>query len=57
MNKPAQKIMAGVAEVKPALEAPLMGWARGNLDDLQAQLARLPRLLEILRAVRDGRNS
>ena len=37
----AEKIMAGVAEVKPALEAPLMGWARGNLDDLQAQLAAL----------------
>jgi ATP-dependent helicase HrpA len=26
----AEKIMAGVAEVKPALEAPLMGWARGS---------------------------
>ncbi len=37
----AEKIMAGVAEVKPALDAPLMGWARGNLDDMQAQLAAL----------------
>ncbi|MCD7097424.1 ATP-dependent RNA helicase HrpA [Stenotrophomonas sp. MMGLT7] len=37
----AEKIMAGVAEVKPALDAPLMGWARGNLDDMLAQLAAL----------------
>ncbi|HEY0335579.1 MAG TPA: DUF3418 domain-containing protein [Stenotrophomonas sp.] len=37
----AEQILSAVAELKPALEAPLMGWARGNLDDLQAQLAAL----------------
>jgi len=37
----AEQILAGVAALKPELEAPLMGWARGNLDDLQAQLAAL----------------
>ena len=37
----AEQILGGVAELKPELEAPLMGWARGNLDDLQAQLAAL----------------
>ncbi|KAF1720437.1 ATP-dependent RNA helicase HrpA [Pseudoxanthomonas wuyuanensis] len=36
--KLAETILAGVAEVKPQLESPLMGWARGNLDDLRAQL-------------------
>ncbi|TMN16534.1 ATP-dependent RNA helicase HrpA [Pseudoxanthomonas sp. X-1] len=39
--KLAEAILAGVAELKPELEAPLMGWARGNLDDLTAQLAAL----------------
>ena len=39
--KLAESILALVAEVKPALEAPLMGWARGNLDDMEAQLAEL----------------
>ncbi len=39
--KLAEAILALVAEVKPALEAPLMGWARGNLDDMEAQLAEL----------------
>lgn len=39
--KLAEEILTGVAALKPALEAPLMGWARGNLDDLQAQLAAL----------------
>ncbi|MFT3762141.1 MAG: DUF3418 domain-containing protein [Pseudoxanthomonas sp.] len=34
----AESILAAVAELKPQLEAPLMGWARGNLDDLHAQL-------------------
>ncbi|SKC75447.1 ATP-dependent RNA helicase HrpA [Pseudoxanthomonas indica] len=34
----AESILAAVAEVKPQLESPLMGWARGNLDDLQGQL-------------------
>jgi len=37
----AEAILSAVAELKPALEAPLMGWARGNLDDLRAQLAAL----------------
>lgn len=37
----AESILALVAEVKPALEAPLMGWARGNLDDMTQQLASL----------------
>ena len=39
--KLAENILAHVAELKPALEAPLMGWARGNLDDLEQQLAAL----------------
>jgi len=34
----AEQILATVAELKPKLEAPLMGWASGNLDDLRAQL-------------------
>jgi ATP-dependent helicase HrpA len=39
--KLAEAIMGAVAELKPELEAPLMGWARGNLDDLDAQLKAL----------------
>ncbi len=39
--KLAEEILSGVAAIKPALEAPLMGWARGNLDDMLAQLAAL----------------
>jgi ATP-dependent helicase HrpA len=39
--KLAEAILSAVAELKPQLEAPLMGWARGNLDDLKAQLASL----------------
>ncbi len=39
--KLAESILAHVAELKPLLEAPLMGWARGNLDDLEQQLAAL----------------
>ncbi|WP_217538402.1 ATP-dependent RNA helicase HrpA [Stenotrophomonas sp. GbtcB23] len=39
--KLAENILAHVAELKPLLEAPLMGWARGNLDDLEQQLAAL----------------
>jgi ATP-dependent helicase HrpA len=39
--KLAESILALVAELKPMLEAPLMGWARGNLDDMEAQLAGL----------------
>jgi ATP-dependent RNA helicase HrpA len=41
--KLAESILAGVAEVKPQLDSPLMGWARGNLDDLHAQLRALVR--------------
>ena len=37
----AEAILALVAEVRAALEGRLMGWARGNLDDMQAQLAAL----------------
>ena len=39
--KLAENILAHVAELKPQLEAPLMGWARGNLDDMEQQLAAL----------------
>ena len=34
----AEQILAAVAELKPRLDAPLMGWAGANLDDLRAQL-------------------
>ena len=34
----AEQILAAVAELKPRLEAKLMGWAGANLDDLRAQL-------------------
>ncbi|MBS7456760.1 ATP-dependent RNA helicase HrpA [Coralloluteibacterium stylophorae] len=34
----AESILRAVGELRPALEAPLMGWAKGNLDDLRAQL-------------------
>ena len=37
----AEAILGGVAEIKPRLESPLLGWASGNLDDLKAQLAGL----------------
>jgi ATP-dependent helicase HrpA len=37
----AQAILEAVGELKPKLEAPLLGWAKGNLDDLRAQLAGL----------------
>jgi len=37
----AEIILARVAEVRAALDSKLMGWARANLDDLQAQLAAL----------------
>ncbi|GGK00004.1 ATP-dependent RNA helicase HrpA [Luteimonas terricola] len=37
----AETILALVAEARAALDAKLMGWARGNLDDMQAQLAAL----------------
>ncbi|MGH8043171.1 MAG: DUF3418 domain-containing protein, partial [Stenotrophomonas sp.] len=39
--KLAENILSHVAELKPLLESPLMGWARGNLDDLEQQLAGL----------------
>lgn len=39
--KLAENILSLVAELKPLLEAPLMGWARGNLDDMERQLAGL----------------
>ncbi|MGE8215545.1 MAG: ATP-dependent RNA helicase HrpA [Stenotrophomonas maltophilia] len=39
--KLAENILAHVAELKPLLASPLMGWARGNLDDLEQQLAGL----------------
>jgi len=37
----AETILAAYAEIKPKLESPLLGWARGNLDDLQARLHEL----------------
>jgi len=37
----AESILAAVAELKPRLDAPLLGWAKGNLDDMRAQLAAL----------------
>ena len=37
----AEKILGLVAEVRAALDSGLMGWARGNLDDMQAQLEAL----------------
>ena len=39
--KLAETILSLVGELKPQLEAPLMGWAKGNLDDLREQLAAL----------------
>ncbi len=39
--KLAETILGLVGELKPLLEAPLMGWARGNLDDMERQLAGL----------------
>ena len=37
----AESILAAYAAVKPKLEGPLMGWARGNLDDVAAHLRQL----------------
>jgi ATP-dependent helicase HrpA len=37
----AEQILGLVAEVRGKLDARLVGWARGNLDDMQAQLAAL----------------
>ena len=39
--KLAESILSAVAELKPQLESPLLGWAGGNLDDLRNQLAAL----------------
>ncbi|MEP6632857.1 MAG: ATP-dependent RNA helicase HrpA, partial [Luteimonas sp.] len=39
----AENILQLVAEVRGRLDSPLIGWARGNLDDMQAQLAALAR--------------
>ena len=37
----AEQILGLVADVRNALDSRLVGWARGNLDDMQAQLAAL----------------
>jgi ATP-dependent helicase HrpA len=37
----AEAILALVADVRARLDSKLVGWARGNLDDMQAQLAAL----------------
>ena len=37
----AETILGLVAEVRAKLDSKLVGWARGNLDDMQAQLAAL----------------
>ncbi len=37
----AETILELAGKIKPQLEAPLMGWAKGNLDDLRSQLAGL----------------
>ena len=37
----AETILGQVADVRARLDSSLIGWARGNLDDMQAQLAAL----------------
>ncbi|WP_455423544.1 ATP-dependent RNA helicase HrpA [Agrilutibacter solisilvae] len=37
----AEAILAAIAEVRATLESPLMGWARGNLDDMWMHLSLL----------------
>jgi len=37
----AESILGLAGQIKPQLESPLMGWAKGNLDDLRNQLAGL----------------
>jgi ATP-dependent helicase HrpA len=37
----AESILAAYAEVKPRLESKLLGWARGNLDDISEHLRSL----------------
>jgi len=39
--KIAEAALSQYAEIRPKLEAPVMGWAKANLDDLRAQLAGL----------------
>ncbi|MFT3756259.1 MAG: ATP-dependent RNA helicase HrpA [Pseudoxanthomonas sp.] len=39
--KLAENILSLVGELKPQMESPLMGWAKGNLDDVREQLAAL----------------
>jgi ATP-dependent helicase HrpA len=39
--KVAEAALGLYAEIRPMLEAPVMGWARANLDDLRAQLGLL----------------
>ena len=39
----AEAILLRVAQLRPQLESPLMGWAKANLDDLRAQLDGLVR--------------
>ncbi len=39
--KIAEAALGQYAEIRPKLEAPVMGWAKANLDDLRAQLAGL----------------
>jgi ATP-dependent helicase HrpA len=39
--KVAEAALTQYAEIRPKLEAPLLGWAKANLDDLRAQLAGL----------------
>jgi ATP-dependent helicase HrpA len=39
--KVAEAALGQYAEIRPKLEAPVMGWAKANLDDLRAQLAGL----------------
>jgi ATP-dependent helicase HrpA len=39
--KVAEAVLTQYAEIRPKLEAPVLGWAKANLDDLRAQLAGL----------------
>lgn len=39
--KVAEAALTQYAEIRPKLEAPVMGWAKANLDDLRVQLAGL----------------
>src|SRR5699024_6101730 len=37
----AEEILERIAAIRASLEAPLMGWARANLDDMHAHLTAL----------------